>query len=592
MARTLPQRTHYCGEPRPADVGHTIVVMGWVQSVRDHGGVIFIDLRDRTGLIQIVVNSDTDPDAHQAASRCRAEWVIAAEGLLRERDEATRNPRIGTGDVELVAHAVTILNEAKTPPFPVEDDADIGEDVRLRYRYIDLRRPRMSEMLHTRHRFILETRKYLDSQGFWEIETPMLLSNTPEGARDFIVPSRMNPGRFYALPQSPQLLKQTLMVAGVDKYFQIARCLRDEDLRADRQLEFTQIDIEMSFVEQDDVLEMTEGLMAHLFRTIAGYDPPRPFPRLTYAEAMSRYGTDKPDLRYGMPIVDVSDIAARTEFQVFRGVVSGGGTVRCIRVEGGAAFSRGQLDGLQARAQEFGGKGAAWIVFAEGAIKGPLGKFFPAELEAELRQRTGSRDGDLLVFSADTEKTVCMVLGRMRTHLAAQLGLVKKGVFHLSWVTDFPLFEFDDELGHYVPMHHPFSMPQPGDIEKLDTDPGAVMGQLYDLILNGNEAASGSIRIHRRDVQSKVFEVIRVSEADARRRFGFLMEAFEYGAPPHGGIAPGLDRIVAEILGRESIRDVIAFPKTAAGTDLMVGAPNEVPQEQLDELHIRVVERE
>jgi len=591
MPRVLPKRTHYCGDLRPEHVGERAVLMGWVQTNRDHGGLIFVDLRDRAGIVQIVANPETAPDAHAVAERCRSEWVVCVQGVVRERSEETRNPKLGTGDVEVIVDAIQVLNEAKTPPFPVEDDAEVGEDVRLRYRFVDLRRPKMAQILRTRHEFILETRKYLDSQGFIEVETPFLLGNTPEGARDFVVPSRLNPGRFYALPQSPQLLKQTLMVAGVDRYFQIARCMRDEDLRADRQPEFTQIDIEMSFVEQDDVLELNEDMIAHLFRTVAHYDPPRPFQRLTYEDALDRYGSDKPDLRYGLEIVDVSDIVGRTEFNVFTGTVAEGGTVRCINAKGCASFSRSELDALQPQAQKFGGKGAAWIAFAEGGMKGPVGKHFGPELERELRQRTAAEDGDLLVFCADQRPNVLSVLGQMRQYLANKLGLRKRGEFRFCWVLDFPLFEFDEELGQYIPMHHPFSMPRPQDVEKLDTDPGSVIGQLYDLVLNGNEIGSGSIRIHRRDIQQKVFNVIRVSEEDARRRFGFLLGAFEYGAPPHGGFAHGLDRIVAEIVGVESIRDVIAFPKTATGTDLMTGAPNVVPEEQLAELHVRLSEQ-
>ncbi len=589
--RTIPRRTHYCGELRREHIGQRVAVMGWVHSARDHGGVIFIDLRDRTGIVQVVANPQTSAEAHAVADTVRSEWVVAAVGEVRARSEETLNPKIPTGEIEVFAEEIKVLNKAKPPPFPVEDDIDTQEEVRLRYRYIDLRRPKMTRMLRERARFVRETRAYLDAHGFWEIETPLLIASSPEGARDFLVPSRLMHGHFYALPQSPQLLKQTLMVAGVDRYYQIARCLRDEDTRADRQPEHTQIDIEMSFVERDDVLELVEGLMAHLFEVMIGVEVPRPMPRLTYDEAMERYGSDRPDLRFGMELVDLTDIAANCQFRVFTQAVEAGGIVKGMAVPGGAELSRKELDDLQGVAQKFGAKGAAYIVVErDGTLRSPLVKFFTEEQLREMQQRLGAKPGDLMVFGADERQIVLESMGRLRLWFGQRMNLIDPNDWKFVWIVDFPLFEWDDDVGHYVPMHHPFSMPKAEYLDCLEDDPGAVRGDLYDFVANGIEMGGGSIRIHRRDIQERVFRIIHIDEQEAREKFGYLLDAFEYGAPPHGGIAMGVDRIVAAMLGFNTIRDVIAFPKTQSAQCLLTGAPSRVRPEQLEELGIRIVE--
>jgi len=587
----LPRRSHRCGVFRTEHVGDDCCVMGWVHSYRDHGGIIFIDLRDRSGLIQLVADPSTSPQAHAEAERVRGEWVVAAVGRVRPRSPERVNPKLDTGEVEIIVSELRVLTEAKTPPFPIDSGDDLDEALRLKWRYIDIRRPQMLERLRKRHEVILCVRNYLSSVAFWEVETPMLINSSPEGARDYLVPSRVNPGRFYALPQSPQLLKQTLMVAGVDRYFQMARCLRDEDLRADRQPEHTQIDIEMAFVQQDEVLETVEGLIRHVYRECMGVEFPDPFPRLSYAECMARYGIDKPDLRFGFEIVDVTAIVARSEFRVFTEAVASGGRVRGINAKGGASFSRSQLDNLQPRAREFGGQGAAWIVYGEdGEWKSPLLKYFPGKLLEELRAALDGHPGDLFVFGADDEETLAPVMGRMRLHLASLAGLVDPPGMAPLWVVDFPIFERNEETGGWQPMHHPFTMPKDEFIDKLEEDPGRVIGRLYDLVINGAELGSGSIRIHDPEIQRRVFGIVGFSEQEAEVKFSFLLRAFQYGAPPHGGIALGIDRIVAQIVGVKSIREVIAFPKTAAAADLMMGAPSEVDDAQLKELHIKVVE--
>lgn len=586
----LPRRTHRCGAYRPEHIGQTVCVMGWVHAWRDHGGVIFIDLRDRSGLVQIVANPENSPAAHAEADRVRSEWVIAAVGTVRARSEETVNPKLDTGGVEILANEIVVFTEAKTPPFPLDGGDDIDEMMRLKWRFLDLRRPEMLDRLRRRHEVLLAVRNYLSEHSFWEIETPMLINSSPEGARDYLVPSRVNPGKFYALPQSPQLLKQTLMVSGVDRYFQLARCLRDEDLRADRQPEHTQIDLEMSFVTQDEVLETVEGLVSHIWKVGMGVDLPIPFPRLTYAEAMARYGSDKPDLRFGLAITDLTAVVAKSEFRLFTEAARQGQVVRAINVKGGSSLSRSQLDGLQDKAREFGGQGAAWIVYEpSGEWRSPLIKYFQPEVLEEMRSALGAEPGDLFVFGAGEAAVVAPMLGKMRLHLAELKGLLGTPGFAPLWVVDFPIFEQVEETGAWQAMHHPFTMPKPEFLETMEADPGAVLGQLYDLVINGAELGSGSIRIQDPALQKRVFSIVGFSEEEAERKFSFLLRAFQYGAPPHGGIALGVDRIIAQIVGVKSIRDVIAFPKTQHASDLMMGAPSEVDEAQLKELHIRTV---
>ncbi|MBD3174947.1 MAG: aspartate--tRNA ligase [Armatimonadia bacterium] len=588
----MPRRSKYCGEFREEHVGQECCVMGWVHSYRDHGGIIFIDLRDRTGLVQIVADPSNDPDAHAKAERVRSEWVVAAVGRVRPRSEETINPKLDTGQVEIITDRIEILTEAETPPFPVDAAEEMDESLRLKWRFIDLRRPQMLERLRKRHEVVLSARNYLSEQGFWEIETPMLINSSPEGARDFLVPSRMAPGHFYALPQSPQLLKQTLMASGVDRYFQMARCLRDEDLRADRQPEHTQIDIEMSFATQEQVLETVEGLIRHIYQEAKGIELPEPFPRMTYAEAMLTYGSDKPDLRFGLEIQEVTDVVAKSDFRVFTETIDKGGRVRAINVKGGAKFSRSQLDNLQPKARELGGKGAAYIIYEpDGTWRSPLLKYFPEEVLEELRETLGGEPGDLFVFGADDAKALAPFLGRLRLHLAELAGLPgETDAVKPLWVVDFPVFEQDEETGNWQPMHHAFTMPRPDCLDTMEDDPGAVIGQLYDLVVNGAELGSGSIRIHDPAIQQRVFKIVGIDEEEADRKFSYLLRAFRYGAPPHGGIALGIDRLIMQLVGAKSIREVIAFPKTATGADLLMDAPGPVDEAQLEELHIRVVE--
>ncbi len=588
----LPRRSRYCGDFRTEHVGQECCVMGWVHSYRDHGGVIFIDLRDRSGLVQIVADPSTSPGAHAAAERVRSEWVVAAVGRVRPRSAESINPKLATGEVEIITDRIVILTEAETPPFPVDAAEEMDESLRLKWRFIDLRRPQMLDRLRRRHEVVLSARNYLSERGFWEIETPLLINSSPEGARDFLVPSRMNPGHFYALPQSPQLMKQTLMASGVDRYFQMARCLRDEDLRADRQPEHTQIDIEMSFVDEEQVLETVEGLVRHIYRVAKGVDLPDPFPRMTYAEAMLRYGSDKPELRFGLEIIDVSPVVAKSEFRVFTETLANGGQVRGINVKAGACLSRSQLDNLQPTARELGGKGAAYIIYEpDGTWRSPLLKYFPEDVLEELRDLLGGEPGDLFVFGADEPEALAPFMGRLRLHLAGLVGLPgETDDIRPLWVTDFPVFERDSETGGWQAMHHPFTMPKREFLDTMEENPGAVIGQLYDLVINGAELGSGSIRIHDPSIQQRVFRIVGISEEEAERKFSYLLRAFRYGAPPHGGIALGIDRLVSQIVGVKSIREVIAFPKTATGADLMMGAPGPVDDAQLRELHIRPVE--
>ncbi|MEB3750375.1 aspartate--tRNA ligase [Geobacillus sp. FSL W8-0032] len=584
------KRTYYCGEVPETAVGERVVLKGWVQKRRDLGGLIFIDLRDRTGIVQIVASPDVSAEALAAAERVRSEYVLSVEGTVVARAPETVNPNIATGRIEVQAERIDIINEAKTPPFAITDDTDAAEDVRLKYRYLDLRRPVMFRTLELRHKVTKAVRDFLDSERFLEVETPMLTKSTPEGARDYLVPSRVHPGEFYALPQSPQIFKQLLMVGGFERYYQIARCFRDEDLRADRQPEFTQIDIEMSFIDQEDIIDVTERMMAAVVKAAKGTDIPRPFPRITYDEAMNRYGSDKPDIRFGLELVDVSDIVRDSAFQVFARAVKEGGQVKAINAKGAAPrYSRKEIDALGEFVGRYGAKGLAWLKAEGDELKGPIAKFFTEGEQAALRQTLAVEDGDLLLFVADQKAVVAAALGALRLRLGKELGLIDETKLAFLWVTDWPLLEYDEEEGRYYAAHHPFTMPARDDIPLLETNPGAVRAQAYDLVLNGYELGGGSLRIFERDVQEKMFRALGFSEEEARRQFGFLLEAFEYGTPPHGGIALGLDRLVMLLAGRTNLRDTIAFPKTASAGCLLTEAPSPVSEKQLDELHLAVV---
>ncbi len=581
------QRSCYCGDPRPAQVGQELIVMGWVQARRDHGGVTFIDLRDRTGIVQIVFNPQIDEASHTAAKDIRMEYVLAVRGTLMTRSPETVNPNFPTGAVELQVAELRILNPSRTVPFPIDTETTPTENARLRYRYLDLRRPQMYANLLLRHRLTKNVRDYLDSEGFLEVETPFLTRSTPEGARDYLVPSRVNPGSFYALPQSPQLFKQLLMVGGFDKYFQIVRCFRDEDLRADRQPEFTQIDIEMSFIQPEHIFRLSEGMMTNVCRELKGMDIPRPFPRMSYAEAMLRYGNDKPDIRFGLELRELTTLFRETQIKVFTDIVAKGGIIRGIIVSN-CTFSRKEIDDLNPLAQGFGAKGLAWIRVTNDGWQSPLAKFVTEEKKAEIAAALGLKEGDLLLMVADQEKVVRDVLSRLRLHLGDKLGIIPKDEFRFLWVTDFPLVEYDDEAKRYVAMHHPFTSPTEEDIALLDTEPGKVHARAYDLVLNGMELGGGSIRNHRLDVQQKVFACLGIGEAESQEKFGFLMEALSYGAPPHGGIAFGVDRLAMLLAGADSLREVIAFPKTAKAVCLMTQAPSPVDAKQLRELSVKV----
>jgi len=561
--------------------------MGWVHGRRDHGGVTFVDLRDRSGLVQVVCNPQVSPAAHAAAKDIRLEYVLAVRGVLAQRSPETVNPNLPTGAVEISATELRVLNASRTTPFLVDDTTGPSENARLRYRYLDLRRPQMYENLRLRHRLAKTVRDYLDSQGFLEIETPFLTRSTPEGARDYLVPSRVNPGMFYALPQSPQLFKQLLMVGGMDKYFQIVRCFRDEDLRADRQPEFTQIDIEMSFVRPADIFRLTEGMMTRLCREIKGEELTPAFPRLTYAEAMARFGNDKPDIRFGLELRELTGLFRETGVQVFIDVVGKGGVIRGVVVPN-ATLSRKELDDLNPLAVSFGAKGLAWVRMTATGWQSPLAKFVSDEKKGEIAAALGLQEGDLLLMVADQERTVCDVLSRLRLYLGDKLGLVAKDELRFLWVTDFPLLEYDGEAKRYVAMHHPFTSPREDDLPLLEADPGRVRAMAYDLVLNGVELGGGSIRNHRLDVQQRVFARLGIGETEAQEKFGFLLEALSYGAPPHGGIAFGFDRLVMLFAGADSLREVIAFPKTAKAVCLLTQAPSPVEPKQLRELSIKL----
>ncbi|MBP1760052.1 MAG: aspartyl-tRNA synthetase [Firmicutes bacterium] len=575
------------GELELAKVGEIVRLLGWVQRRRDHGGLIFVDLRDRTGIVQVVFDPEKMGDGFSTAESLRSEYVVSIQGQVIARPEGMINPNLATGKIEIVAHSLEVLNGAKTPPYYLVDQVDVDETVRLKYRYLDLRRPEMQNVFKTRHRVMQIMRKFFDSQGFYEIETPMLTKSTPEGARDYLVPSRVHPGEFYALPQSPQIYKQLLMVGGMEKYFQIARCFRDEDLRADRQPEFTQLDVEMSFVEVEDILPMMEELMAEIFSETIGKSITIPFPRLTYKEAMDRYGSDKPDTRFGMELIDVGELMGKSGFKVFANVVANGGSVKCICAKGCAGMPRREIDDLAKFVSTYRAKGLAWIVFAEEGIKSPITKFFTEEEMGALIERTGAETGDILFFVADSYAVVSDALGHLRLELGKRLGLIEEGVLEFLWVTEFPLLEYDEEQKRHIAIHHPFTAPMDEDLHLLETDPLKVRAKAYDMVLNGTELGGGSIRIHRREVQERLFKLLGFSEEEAIAQFGFLMEAFEYGTPPHGGIAFGLDRMIMLLTGKDNIRDVIAFPKTQSASDLMSHAPSTVADKQLKELHIQ-----
>ncbi|SMB98840.1 aspartyl-tRNA synthetase [Thermanaeromonas toyohensis ToBE] len=580
------RRTHGCGELKKEYVGTRVVLMGWVHRTRDHGGLIFVDLRDRSGIVQIVFSPQVSQEAFEIAESLRNEYVVAVTGEVRLRPEGTINPNLPTGEIEVYAEGIKVLNRAKVPPFYIADNLEVDEALRLRYRYLDLRRPEMQRLIKIRYHTTKAIRDFLDSRGFWEIETPMLTKSTPEGARDFLVPSRLSPGDFYALPQSPQLFKQVLMVAGVERYFQIVRCFRDEDLRADRQPEFTQLDIEMSFVNREDVMKVTEELLAYVFRTVLGVEIQIPFPRLSYKEALERYGSDKPDLRFDLEIRDISDLVRKSQFKVFAEAVERGGVVRGINAVGCGNYSRRELEDLTKLAGTWGAKGLAWMIVEAEGIRSPIAKFFtPGELES-IKDRMKAQTGDLLLFVADEEEKAAQVLGALRLEIAGRLKLLDPERFAFVWIIDFPLLEYSEEEGRYKAIHHPFTSPREEDIFLLDSDPLKVRALAYDVVLNGVELGGGSIRIHRRDLQEKMFSLLGLSPEEAREKFGFLLEAFEYGAPPHGGIALGLDRLIMLMGRRETIRDVIAFPKTQSGTCLLTGAPGPVAPEQLRELHL------
>ena len=587
------KRSHRCTEVTTANIGQDVTVMGWVQKSRNKGGIIFVDLRDRSGILQIIFEeSDCGAENFAKAEKLRSEFVIAVTGRVEARSGAV-NPNLATGAIEVRAKSMRVLSESETPPFPIEENSKTKEDLRLKYRFLDLRRPDLQRNMMVRSRVATLTRAFLADEGFLEIETPTLIKSTPEGARDYLVPSRVHPGSFYALPQSPQLFKQLLMCSGYDRYFQIARCYRDEDLRADRQPEFTQIDMELSFVDVDEVLDVNERLLQKLFKEICDYDLPLPLPRMTWQEAMDRFGSDKPDLRFGMELQDVSDVVKGCEFAVFKNALENGGSVRGINAEGQGHMPRKKIDALVEYAKGFGAKGLAYVAINEdGSLKSSFAKFMTEEEMGALVAAMGGKPGDLLLFAADRNKVVYDVLGNLRLELARQLDLLKKDDFKFLWVTEFPLLEYSEEEGRFVAMHHPFTMPMDEDLQYIDSDPGRVRAKAYDIVLNGVEMGGGSVRIHQGDVQSKMFEVLGFTPERANDQFGFLLEAFKYGVPPHAGLAYGFDRMVMLMVGADSIRDVIAFPKVKDASCLMTEAPTPVDPAQLKELGIEVAETE
>ena len=584
-------KTHNCGELRLSDVGTTVNLAGWLQRRRDHGGLIFIDLRDRSGLVQVTADPSVG-EAYGVADKARSEYVLQVTGKVRPRPEGSANPNLASGEVEVLAQSITILNGAKTTPMPIDDDGyKTDETTRLKYRYLDLRRARLQRNIILRHKTIKFMRDYLDKQGFLEIETPMLIKSTPEGARDYVVPSRVQRGKFYALPQSPQQLKQLLMVAGYEKYFQIARCMRDEDLRGDRQPEFTQLDLEMSFVERDDVLALVEGLITGLIPAVT---PQKrlfsPFPKMSYIEAMERYGTDKPDFRFGMEIVDLTDALRKSDLRLIAEALQSGCAVKCILAPGCATYSRKDLDNLTEFARSAGARNLATLAWTASGLKGSIAKSVKPEEAAEIGRITGAKEGDLACIVADNAVTACKALGALRLEFRDRLKLAPSDLLAFGWVVDFPMFEWDQEENRWSFVHHPFTSPKEGHLDKLESDPGSVLSDAYDLVCNGYELSSGSIRIHRRDVQARIFRCLGYSDEEIQKRFGHMLDAFEYGAPPHGGMAPGIDRLVMLLADEPNIREVIAFPKTASATDLMFDAPADLESKHLRELHIKIVE--
>ncbi|QJW47451.1 aspartate--tRNA ligase [bacterium BFN5] len=581
------ERTHACGTITSQHAEQEVVLCGWVARRRDHGGLIFVDLRDRSGLVQVVFSSEMDKNAFIKAESLRTEFVIAVRGTVKLRADETVNINMPTGHIEVYCVELRILNKAKTPPFYIQDNIDVDETLRLKYRYLDLRRPEMQRNLMLRHRVTKIMRDFFDRNNFIEVETPMLTKSSPEGARDYLVPSRVNPGKFFALPQSPQLFKQILMVSGLERYFQIVRCFRDEDLRADRQPEFTQLDIEMSFIDREEILNMMEELTVEMFKESIGADVKQPFMRLSYADAMDKYGSDKPDLRFDMQLVNLSEAVKGSDFKVFESVLQAGGEVKAINVKGYANVPRRELDGLVDYVSNYGAKGLAWICYTAEGIKSPITKFFSEDIIGKITAATQAESGDLVLIIADKPSVVAQALGQLRLEMGRRLNLIDPDKLSFLWVVDFPMFEYDEENKRWVAMHHPFTSPRDEDVEFLESDPGRIKAKAYDMVLNGTEIGGGSIRIYNRELQERVFKAIGLSDEEAKAKFGYLLDAFEYGTPPHGGIAFGLDRLIMLMAKRNSIRDVIAFPKTQSATDIMTQAPSEVSNHQLRELHIR-----
>lgn len=583
-------RTHYCGQLRKTDQNKPVVLCGWIHSYRDHGGVLFLDLRDREGIVQIVARPE-NKEVFKVAEYLRSEFVVKVTGTVHPRPEGTENRNLPTGEIEVVADSIEVLNPSKTLPFEISEFSQASEEVRLQYRFLDLRRPTLQRNLNLRHRITQSARSVLNQEGFLEIETPFLTKSTPEGARDFLVPSRLSPGTFYALPQSPQLFKQILMVGGMEKYYQIVRCFRDEDLRSDRQPEFTQIDLEMSFINEEDVIQITEKILAESFRIATGKDCPVPFPRMPYQEAMDRFGCDKPDMRFGMEIVDLSQELANCQFQVFSSALKNKGVVKAICLKDGAKSSRSEIDEWTEYVKKLGAKGLAWMKFTDAGAESNIVKYFSQEELKKIEEKTGAKSGDLVFFGVGDWKNVVTILGFLRLELSREFKLAQENVFKFLWIVDFPLFEWDDKENRWSTLHHPFTSPKQSDIPLLESSPEKVSARAYDIVLNGTELGGGSIRIHQRTVQEKMFKALGISETSAKEKFGFLLEALDFGAPPHGGIALGLDRLVAILLGEDSIRDTIAFPKTQKGICMLSGSPSQVSPKQLEELYLKTTLR-